>query len=178
MIGRVAQWLFGGRNSATDLIEVFKENSEAGARRDADLRHATLAQYAAEFRASPPSRFNAFMDGVNRLPRPALALGTIALFISAMFEPQWFSQRMQGLAQVPEPMWWLMGVVVSFYFGARHQAKEQEQIRKMVQGFQAETTQKMQTQGVDAPDMGTEDAQAAYANPALEAWQRKNALRN
>jgi hypothetical protein len=26
---------------------------------------------------------------------------------------------MQGLAYVPEPLWWLLGAVVSFYFGAR-----------------------------------------------------------
>ena len=26
---------------------------------------------------------------------------------------------MQGLALVPEPLWWLMGAIVSFYFGAR-----------------------------------------------------------
>ena len=26
---------------------------------------------------------------------------------------------MQGLALVPEPLWWLLGAIVSFYFGAR-----------------------------------------------------------
>ncbi|MEO1790405.1 MAG: 3TM-type holin, partial [Pseudomonadota bacterium] len=55
--------------------------------------------------------------------RPALALGTLGLFISAMTDPVWFAARMQGLALVPEPLWWLLGVIVSFYFGARHQAK-------------------------------------------------------
>ena len=43
-----------------------------------------------------------------------------------MVEPIWFSQRMQGIALVPEPLWWLMGAIVSFYFGARHQTKSQE----------------------------------------------------
>jgi len=33
---------------------------------------------------------------------------------------------MQGIALVPEPLWWLMGAIVSFYFGARRQAKRQE----------------------------------------------------
>ena len=33
---------------------------------------------------------------------------------------------MQGIALVPEPLWWLLGAIVSFYFGARHQAKGQE----------------------------------------------------
>ena len=52
-----------------------------------------------------------------------LALGTLGLFVSAMTDPIWFAQRMQGVALVPEPLWWLMGAIVSFYFGARHQAK-------------------------------------------------------
>lgn len=63
------------------------------------------------------------MDGLNRLPRPALALGTLGLFVSAMVAPLWFAERMQGIALVPEPLWWLLGVIVSFYFGARHQVK-------------------------------------------------------
>ena len=48
-----------------------------------------------------------------------LALGTLGLFVYAMAEPAGFSTRMQGLALVPEPLWWLLGAIVSFYFGAR-----------------------------------------------------------
>ena len=66
------------------------------------------------------------IDGLNRLPRPLLAFGTLGLFISAMVNPIWFASRMQGIALVPEPLWWLMGAIVSFYFGARSQAKGQE----------------------------------------------------
>ena len=65
------------------------------------------------------------MDGVNRLPRPMLALGTLGLMVAAMVDPLWFAARMQGVALVPEPLWWLLGIVVSFYFGARSQAKTQ-----------------------------------------------------
>ncbi|MEM7692166.1 MAG: 3TM-type holin, partial [Pseudomonadota bacterium] len=44
----------------------------------------------------------------------------------------WFSERMQGIALVPEPLWWLLGVIVSFYFGARHQVKSQQFQRELV----------------------------------------------
>ncbi len=54
-----------------------------------------------------------------RVTRPMLALGTLGLFIYAMAEPVGFSTRMQGLGLVPEPLWWLLGAIVSFYFGAR-----------------------------------------------------------
>ncbi|KFI27395.1 hypothetical protein CDV50_12240 [Haematobacter massiliensis] len=65
------------------------------------------------------SRYDRVIDGLNRLPRPLLALGTIGLFIHAMMEPEAFARRMTGLAAVPEPLWWLLGAVVSFHFGAR-----------------------------------------------------------
>ena len=36
-----------------------------------------------------------------------------------MVDPQAFAARMVGLNAVPEPLWWLLGAVVAFYFGAR-----------------------------------------------------------
>ena len=36
-----------------------------------------------------------------------------------MADPDGFARRMQALALVPEPLWWLLGAVVAFYFGAR-----------------------------------------------------------
>lgn len=45
----------------------------------------------------------------------------------------WFAARMQGIALVPEPLWWLLGVIVSFYFGARHQIKNQHFQRSIAQ---------------------------------------------
>lgn len=65
------------------------------------------------------SHYDRMIDGLNRLPRPCLALGTLGLFVYAMAEPEGFSRRMRGLAEVPEPLWWLLGAVVSFHFGAR-----------------------------------------------------------
>ena len=48
-----------------------------------------------------------------------MALGTVGLFVFAMADPSGFSARMVGLAEVPEPLWWLLGAIVGFYFGAR-----------------------------------------------------------
>ena len=36
-----------------------------------------------------------------------------------MVDPVGFAARMVGLEAVPEPLWWLLGAIVSFYFGAR-----------------------------------------------------------
>ncbi|MBR9765163.1 MAG: carboxylesterase [Rhodobacteraceae bacterium] len=122
----------GGRNVVRETAEVFRVNAEATDQRDLDALQAALAQHGAEFRDAR-SGFDRFMDGLNRLPRPAMALGALALFGAAMADPVWFASRMQGLALVPEPLWWLLGAVVSFYFGARHQLKGQEFQREIAQ---------------------------------------------
>lgn len=116
----------GGRNILRETAEVFRENTEEGANREIALRQAALAQFGAEFALQRESWFDRAVDGANRLPRPLMALGTLGLFAAAMIDPVWFASRMQGIALVPEPLWWLLGAIVSFYFGARHQAKGQE----------------------------------------------------
>lgn len=137
LISQVFSLVFGGgRNIVADTAEVFRENTEAGAQRAASLQGHALSQHAAEFASPPQGGFDRFMDGVNRLPRPAMAIGVLGLFISSMFDPIWFASRMQGLVLVPEPLWWLLGVIVSFYFGARHQVKSYQ--------FQQSISQTMQ----------------------------------
>ncbi len=129
----------GGRNVMRETAEVFVENAEAGAQRAHSVQGQTMRQFSGEFTGefTGPGRgaFDRFMDGLNRLPRPALALGTLGLFVVAMVDPLWFAARMQGIALVPEPLWWLLGVIVSFYFGARHQRKSQDFQRDIVVGM-------------------------------------------
>ena len=150
------QFLFGdGRNVVAETAQVFRENAEAGAVRAADARADSLQQFAAEFAHPTRGVFDRVVDGLNRLPRPALALGTIWLFVSAMRTPEEFASGMQGLALVPEPLWWLMGAIVSFYFGARHQVKAFE--------FQTSVAQALSTRR-QGPD---EEAD----NPALQEWR-------
>ena len=132
VIGKILELIFGGdRNALRETVEVFRENADSSAARSVQVQGAALAQFGAEFTKDRRGGFDRFMDGLNRVPRPALALGTLGLFLSAMIEPLWFAQRMQGLALVPEPLWWLLGVIVSFYFGARHQLKSQQFQRDM-----------------------------------------------
>ena len=95
--------LGGGRNAFRETVEVFRPNAEAQAVRDAAQGAAALSQFAAEFQIERRGWFDRFIDGLNRLPRPMLALGTLGLFVSAMVDPVWFAARMQGIALVPEP---------------------------------------------------------------------------
>jgi hypothetical protein len=101
------------------VAEVFVGNRAEREAAEAAAVAGAVAQFGAEFAAAGSGRFDRFVDGLNRLQRPLLALGTLGLFVYAMAEPHGFSTRMQGLGLVPEPLWWLLGAVVSFYFGAR-----------------------------------------------------------
>lgn len=161
LITGLMTFLFGdGRNVVAETAEVFRENAEKGAVRAADARSDSLQQFAAEFVQSRQGLFDRFVDGLNRLPRPMLALGTIWLFVTAMQNPDGFARGMEGLALVPEPLWWLMGAIVSFYFGARHQAKGQAFQRSVLEGLV------MAQQLRPATDTGT-----TAENPALQEWQ-------
>ncbi|MCF1710125.1 holin family protein [Tabrizicola sp. J26] len=101
------------------VAEVFTPNATRQMEISAEAQEAALTQFSTEFQATGDGRFDRIVNGLNRLPRPLLAFGTLGLFVYAMVAPQSFGERMAGLAQVPEPLWWLLGAVVSFYFGAR-----------------------------------------------------------
>lgn len=126
IVRALGQLLFGnGQNVIKETAEVFMENTENGSIREASLRAAAMDQFAKEFAVARMGRFDRFMDGLNRVPRPLMAFGTIGLCVTAMVNPIWFATRMQGISLIPEPLWWLMGAIVSFYFGARYQVKGQ-----------------------------------------------------
>lgn len=191
MIVDVLTMLFGGgRNVLRESVEVFRENAEAGARRGAGLQSQAIEQLAAEFAGPRRGLFDRVMDGINRLPRPALALGTLSLFVAAMVDPLWFAARMQGIALVPEPLWWLLGVIVSFYFGARHQSKQQDfqrtlaaqmaQVPMVMENLARLERMRPNSPGAANPwpDAGLElSATRPEPNPALADWQRMRADR-
>jgi len=173
VIGGILELLFGnGRNVLTESLGAVRENVEAGADRDARLKGQAMSQFAAEFAHDRKGGFDRFIDGLNRLPRPLLAFGTIGLFVTAMANPIWFAGRMQGIALVPEPLWWLMGAIVSFYFGARHQAKSQEFQRSIADTAQRAGEVAARVQSVEALGLGaTAVPQTPTANAALDDWR-------
>ncbi|MCC6007913.1 MAG: holin family protein [Rhodobacteraceae bacterium] len=127
LIRLILTGLFGGGGAGAraaagavrEVAEVFTPNATAAAAQAHEARGAALAQHGAEFAHARTGRFDRMVDGLNRLPRPAMALGTLGLFVYAMADPAGFGTRMEGLATVPEPLWWLRGAGVAFYFGAR-----------------------------------------------------------
>lgn len=106
-------------SAATGMAEVFTQNATRRMELNEEAYARAMAQMGQEFQIARPGFFDSFVNGLNRLPRPILTLGTMGLFVYAMAEPAGFGLRMEGLQTVPEPLWWLLGAIVSFYFGAR-----------------------------------------------------------
>lgn len=105
--------------AASNLAEVFTQNATRRMELDEEAYARAINQLSGEFTTYRGGWFDSFINGLNRLPRPVMTLGTLGLFVYAMVEPVGFGFRMQGLALVPEPLWWLLGAIISFYFGAR-----------------------------------------------------------
>ncbi|MEL6521282.1 MAG: holin family protein [Pseudomonadota bacterium] len=179
LIDGIFGFLFGsGRNVIKETAEVFRPNAEAEAVRSLAQNEAALQQFAAEFAVPRRGLFDRLIDGLNRVPRPALAIGTLGLFVSAMVDPIWFAERMQGIALVPEPLWWLMGAIVSFYFGARHQAKGQEFQRSIAATMVRTKAVTENLKELKALEAGyhvvepVEKTDQPSDNPALQDWKR------
>ncbi|MFT5742472.1 MAG: hypothetical protein ACI86S_000532 [Paracoccaceae bacterium] len=181
LIGRIFSAVFGdGRNMIVETAQVFRENAEAAGQRGAAVQQQAMQQFAAEFAQPRRGIFDRFVDALNRLPRPFLAFGTLGLFVTAMVNPIWFASRMQGIALVPEPLWWLMGAIVSFYFGARHQVHSQQFQRSIADTVSRAGEVTRNIRALDALAAGAQLAPAdpvearVDSNPALSDWQAGN----
>lgn len=156
-------------NAATGVAEVFRESSTRRMELDEEAYARAIGQMSGEFAAQSRGWFDAVMNCLNRLPRPVLTLGTIGLFVYGMVEPVGFGLRMENLNLVPEPLWWLLGAIISFYFGAReaHYFRSRPRIVR------------------SRPDSGGAPAaapvppgQAFDDNPALADWAEEMAARD
>ena len=132
-MGLIRDFLGIGK-AAKEVAEVFVPNRSKAQEFEHSEHAAALEQYGQEYWHVQAGWFNQLVNGLNRLPRPILALGTVGLFVFAMIEPEAFSRRMIGLDSIPHELWWLLGAVVSFYFGARelHYQRAQDKPQRLL----------------------------------------------
>lgn len=71
--------------------------------------------------ASPRAsgHYDRLIDAANRLPRPVLVYGTVALMFLALIRPDLFDRGMASLDRMPDELWWLVGAILAGHFGAR-----------------------------------------------------------
>ncbi|GHC44123.1 holin family protein [Neogemmobacter tilapiae] len=116
LIGRLGNMAALGQ-AARDVAGVIAGDETKARELDIQAQGAALGQMGAEFGGT--GWFDRALNGLNRLPRPLMVFGTLGLFTYAMVDPVGFSFRMEGLNMVPEALWWILGAIVAFYFGAR-----------------------------------------------------------
>ncbi len=161
--------LLGLGQAVEGVAEVFVDNKTKRSEQAHAARIATLGQLEAEFARARGNRFDQFVDGLNRLPRPLLAFSAIGLFAYAMKDPLGFGARMQGLALVPDPLWWLLGAIVSFYFGARELHYFRGASSSVAPGRVAEVVRNVRA--LDAAAAAPDQMASSPGNAALQEWQ-------
>lgn len=81
---------------------------------------ATLAQFTAEFASRPPkTKWDSFVDGLNRLVRPTITFWILSLFFWPYLHIASFNRYMISLNFVPDEIWTLFLAITIFWFGGR-----------------------------------------------------------
>lgn len=135
-----------------------------------DGHEQSLGRLVDEFTARPTPGFRNFIDSLNNLPGPVLVVSTTAMAGFALLDPAGFSARMNGLNAVPEPLWWLMGGLVSLYFGTREMRFVRG--RAVVEAMAASLVPDTRAEGQPAP------MPQAAADPATDEFADNAALRD
>jgi len=79
---------------------------------------AVYDQFAKEF-GNSKTWWDSLIDGLNRLPRPIMTFGIVWLFYYCITQPEDFTVSATALQAMPEPGWWLLGIIITFWFGGK-----------------------------------------------------------
>lgn len=85
-----------------------------------DEQMTAMNQMASEFQyRGDRTWFDSLIDGLNRLPRPVIAFGTIGLFVWCIVDPSEFTVAMLALGVMPEWLAIVIAQVILLYMGGR-----------------------------------------------------------
>ncbi|MBY6117380.1 holin family protein [Mameliella alba] len=176
LIGQILAALFGGdRNAVREMAEVFRVNAEAASKRGHDLDSAALEQFAAEFcQRTRRTWWDSLVDGLNRLPRPLLALWALWVLVWTPYDPIFMAQVFAAWAVIPQSVWAVILVIVTFFFGGRQQVKGLD-FQRDVAGLLAQTQAVLKSRdslsALDAGETSETSDPMLSDNPALDAWR-------
>lgn len=121
----IFSWITGGAKAVDGVVKTVFGSKHDREQNAAALDAAVQQQYASEF-ASRPQRtwFDSLIDGLNRLVRPALTCYVCWLvFALPLYDMAVFMDVVTAYSAVPEALWALAGIIITFYFGGRMQYK-------------------------------------------------------
>ena len=100
------------------LVKTVFGDKEARDRQGHTVDMAIHNQHANEF-GHAKTWWDSLIDGINRLPRPAMTFGIIYIFYYCINDPEGFKTAMTALSQMPKEGWYLMGIIMTFWFGSK-----------------------------------------------------------
>ena len=188
MFGSIFRFFTGGGvkgilGGVAEVARVVKGDRAARDRQAHDEFSGALAQFRAEFGGPRLTWWDSLIDGLNRLPRPAFAFGVIGGLGFAASDPVGFTAIMTAMAVIPDQLWILVGLVVSFFFGARQlgdlsrmRAASPEKVAKTLAAMREiramRPAQPPATMDSNPALVSVEGRAAKMdSNPALEAWR-------
>lgn len=166
-------------SAGVGLVETVTGNKRERDAQGHAANMAVSAQFAAEFRQTNRNLFDSLVDGFNRLPRPIIVAMIVGYFITAWQNPTEFQIINLALDGVPERMWIIAGVIVTFYFGARELAKARDQKRMTLsaEAFREQQRRIAELRRQQHVETGTYAAEMAdeatpLSNRSIEEWNR------
>lgn len=108
--------------TAADVSKVVLGNKATVANNNFEADKAAQEAFAKEFSyplGANRTRFDAFMDGVNRFPRPVILIGTMYMLALPIFDPAGATKVYRALELVPAMFWNIAMLIVGFYFTSR-----------------------------------------------------------
>jgi hypothetical protein len=104
----------------TKVVRVTKGDKAAVQEHIHDEQMATLSEHASEFVSRPTrTKWDSFIDGLNRLPRPLIVLWVCVFFVWPFFGPESFLQYVLSMELIPDSLWMIFLTILGFYFGGR-----------------------------------------------------------
>ena len=167
-------------SAGVGLVETVTGNKRERDAQGHTSNMAVSAQFATEFQQNNRNPFDSLIDGFNRLPRPVIVAMIVGYFVTAWHDPTEFQIINLALDGVPERMWIIAGVIVTFYFGARELAKARDQKRMALSAEAFNEQQRRIAElrrhqhvetGANAAEMADEDT--PLSNRSIMEWNRR-----
>lgn len=129
MLNKLGKFLGGGVSKPIrDIAGAFIAPKDTRVLNEHEYKLAVLKQFEAYTTSEKGSLFERFVGGLNALPRPLMALGSIALVAWIILAPSFGADTEKLFAgiialQNAPFVTGLLGTIVMFYFGSRIQVK-------------------------------------------------------
>lgn len=127
----------GTGGAVSGVVKVFKGSKAERDQQGHDKFISTQNAFSAEFNnRNNRNWWDSLWDGFNRMPRPVMVVMCLGYFVLAYYNQVEFQKLNISLDTIPDNMWFILGAIISFYFGSRHFHKKTEHLSMTNKQFQ------------------------------------------